>query len=273
MRIGEQQHFPPLLSPFTASPLPPGARIAEARFRRIKAPTAVPPPGHESRRFDVSTSPHDVETFFSRVSRAEGREVRESRRGSGPCRNHPWKPVEPGSEERATRVETTPRSWLSRAARNERPVSKPPGSQKAHPPRLPGHGHHGFDTANSQSEQTGSTNFREGSSGNSSISCLSPWARITEVRRFNVATRRRTVFLPCFAHEEGSHSRPALPTVLVSSCSTRTWRRGRGSATSAILLGDEHLPVRRSSVRIRDCPATVRWARGPRVRSPCPVRH
>ena len=236
-RIGEQQHFLPLLPPFPTSPLPP--------------------PGHESRRPASAGSRPQPPSFPLGTNRGGSTF---QRRHTTLKRSSPAFHVQRGGrfgsrDEGAARAETTP------------------GSQKAHPPRLPGHGHHGFDTASSQSEQTGSTNFREGSSGNSSISCLSPWARITEVRRFNVATRRRTVFLPCFAHEEGSHSRPALPTVLVSSCSTRTWRRGRGSATSAILLGDEHLPVRRSSVRIRDCPATVRWARGPRVRSPCPARH
>jgi len=81
---------------------------------------------HETRRFDGSTSPHDVEPFF----------FRDSCTGETRARVLP-KLVEPGREERTTRVETTPH----------------PKSQNPTP------SHHGFDTTSSQSEQAGSTNF------------------------------------------------------------------------------------------------------------------
>ena len=113
----------------------------------LLSPTLPPPLPvplvHETRRFDGSTSPHDVEPFFSCDSR-----TREARARVLP------KLVEPGREERTTRVETTrpqppwfrhdqllrrrsaqptspPRSWLSqhvsaseRLSRNHPAVEK-----------------------------------------------------------------------------------------------------------------------------------------------------
>ena len=76
---------------------------------------------HETRRFDGSTSPHDVEPFFFRDSC-----TREARARVLP------KLVEPGREERTTRVETTrPQATMvstrpaRRARRSAQPTSPP----------------------------------------------------------------------------------------------------------------------------------------------------
>ena len=70
-------------------------------------------PAHESRRFDGSTPPHDVEPFFFRFSRTGGgrplKPVEPGRdEGCGPSRNQPA----PGSQSSttATLVSTRPAS-------------------------------------------------------------------------------------------------------------------------------------------------------------------
>ena len=88
--------------------------------------------------------------------------------------NHPLKPVEPGSEERAARVETT-----------------------RQPKNRPNPGHHGFDTASSPSEQAGSTNFTRAKLAQpdgeppGERSTPAPSHGRTPARRFDLAAAKR----------------------------------------------------------------------------------
>ena len=158
-------------------PVEPGreeraTRVETPGSQRANPTPALRPPHHG---FDT---PHSL-TLAGRLNQLREEQSRLSR-GARTLS----KPVEPGREERATRVETTnsqranptpalrpphhgfdtphsltlagrlnqlreEQSRLSRRARNERPESKPPTAKEQSRPQLSGHPHHGFDTTHS----------------------------------------------------------------------------------------------------------------------------
>ena len=105
----------------------------------------------------------------------------------------PSKPVEPDREERAARVETTP----SKPVEPDRDEGAVRVETTRQPKNRPNPGHHGFDTASSQSEQTGSTNFTRAKLAQpdgeppGERSAPAPSRGRTPARRFDLAAAKR----------------------------------------------------------------------------------
>ena len=105
----------------------------------------------------------------------------------------PSKQVEPDREERAARVETTP----SKPVEPDRDEGAVRVETTRQPKNRPNPGHHGFDTASSQSEQTGSTNFTRAKLAQpdgeppGERSASTPSRGRTPARRFDLAAAKR----------------------------------------------------------------------------------
>ena len=105
----------------------------------------------------------------------------------------PSKPVEPDRDEGAVRVETTP----SKPVEPDRDEGAVRVETTRQPKNRPNPGHHGFDTASSQSEQTGSTNFTRAKLAQPDHEPLgerstpTPSRGRTPARRFDLAAAKR----------------------------------------------------------------------------------
>ena len=105
----------------------------------------------------------------------------------------PSKQAQPDREERAARVETTP----SKPVEPDRDEGAVRVETTRQPKNRPNPGHHGFDTASSQSEQTGSTNFTRAKLAqpdgepSGERSAPAPSRGRTPVRRFDLAAAKR----------------------------------------------------------------------------------
>ena len=105
----------------------------------------------------------------------------------------PSKQAQPDREERAARVETTP----SKPVEPDRDEGAVRVETTRQPKNRPNPGHHGFDTASSQSEQTGSTNFTRAKLAQpdheplGEQSAPAPSRGRTPVRRFDLAAAKR----------------------------------------------------------------------------------
>ena len=105
----------------------------------------------------------------------------------------PSKQVEPDREERAARVETTP----SKPVEPDRDEGAVRVETTRQPKNRPNPGHHGFDTASSQSEQAGSTNFTRAKLAQpdgeppGERSAPAPSRGRTPARRFDLAAAKR----------------------------------------------------------------------------------
>ena len=105
----------------------------------------------------------------------------------------PSKQAQPDREERAARVETTP----SKPVEPDRDEGAVRVETTRQPKNRPNPGHHGFDTASSQSEQTGSTNFTRAKLAQpdgeppGERSAPAPSRGRTPARRFDLAAAKR----------------------------------------------------------------------------------
>ena len=105
----------------------------------------------------------------------------------------PSKQAQPDHEERAARVETTP----SKPVEPDRDEGAVRVETTRQPKNRPNPGHHGFDTASSQSEQTGSTNFTRAKLAQpdgeppGERSAPTPSRGRTPARRFDLAAAKR----------------------------------------------------------------------------------
>ena len=105
----------------------------------------------------------------------------------------PSKQAQPDREERAARVETTP----SKPVEPDRDEGAVRVETTRQPKNRPNPGHHGFDTASSQSEQTGSTNFTRAKLAQPDHEPLgerstpTPSRGRTPARRFDLAAAKR----------------------------------------------------------------------------------
>ena len=105
----------------------------------------------------------------------------------------PSKQAQPDREERAARVETTP----SKPVEPDRDEGAVRVETTRQPKNRPNPGHHGFDTASSQSEQTGSTNFTRAKLAQpdgeppGEQSAPTPSRGRTPARRFDLAAAKR----------------------------------------------------------------------------------
>ena len=105
----------------------------------------------------------------------------------------PSKQAQPDHEERAARVETTP----SKPVEPDRDEGAVRVETTRQPKNRPNPGHHGFDTASSQSEQAGSTNFTRAKLAQpdgeplGKQSTSAPSHGRTPVRRFDLAAAKR----------------------------------------------------------------------------------
>ncbi len=105
----------------------------------------------------------------------------------------PSKQAQPDREERAARVETTP----SKPVEPDRDEGAVRVETTRQPKNRPNPGHHGFDTASSQSEQAGSTNFTRAKLAQPDHEPLgerstpTPFRGRAAVRRFDLAAAKR----------------------------------------------------------------------------------
>ena len=105
----------------------------------------------------------------------------------------PSKQAQPDREERAARVETTP----SKPVEPDRDEGAVRVETTRQPKNRPNPGHHGFDTASSQSEQAGSTNFTRAKLAQPDHEPLgerstpAPFRGRAAVRRFDLAAAKR----------------------------------------------------------------------------------
>ena len=105
----------------------------------------------------------------------------------------PSKQAQPDREERAARVETTP----SKPVEPDRDEGAVRVETTRQPKNRPNPGHHGFDTASSQSEQAGSTNFTRAKLAQPDHEPLgerstpAPSRGRTPARRFDLAAAKR----------------------------------------------------------------------------------
>ena len=105
----------------------------------------------------------------------------------------PSKQAQPDREERAARVETTP----SKPVEPDRDEGAVRVETTRKPKNRPNPGHHGFDTASSQSEQAGSTNFTRAKLAQpdgeppGERSTSTPSRGRTPIRRFDLAAAKR----------------------------------------------------------------------------------
>jgi len=105
----------------------------------------------------------------------------------------PSKQAQPDREERAARVETTP----SKPVEPDRDEGAVRVETTRQPKNRPNPGHHGFDTASSQSEQAGSTNFTRAKLAQpdheppGERSAPTPSRGRTPARRFDLAAAKR----------------------------------------------------------------------------------
>ena len=105
----------------------------------------------------------------------------------------PSKQAQPDREERAARVETTP----SKPVEPDRDEGAVRVETTRQPKNRPNPGHHGFDTASSQSEQAGSTNFTRAKLAQPDREPLGeqseskPFRGRTPARRFDLAAAKR----------------------------------------------------------------------------------